>query len=175
MTERIDPPTNGNEIAILVGFLDFHRETFRIKAGGLDAWSLATTLGPSTMTLGGMIKHLAFVEDFWLGHTFRGQPPMEPFASAPWEVDRDWDWTSAASEPPEDLWALFDRSLEASDRIITEVLMTDGLDAEAPASDPDTGQPVTLRWILVHLIEEYARHNGHADLIRQSIDGSTGE
>ena len=88
-----------------------------------------------------------------------------------WEADDDWDWHSASGAPPEELRALFDRFVEASDQVITAAA---SLDQIAERRRRKTGEGISLRWILVHMIEEYARHNGHADLIRQSIDGATG-
>jgi hypothetical protein len=175
--ERRDPPLAGTETEILVGFLDFHRDTFRLKTDGLDAAQLAQRLEPSTMTLGGMIKHLAYVEDWWFNQVFAGNPAPEPWASVDWKADGDWEWHTAAQDTPRQLRALLDEAVTTSERILTEALATpEGLDAEARiASRRDPRRRFNLRWIVVHMIEEYARHNGHADLIRESIDGQVGQ
>lgn len=172
---RVEPPLQGSETDTLRGFLAYHRDTFRRKTQSLDQMQLSTSMPPSSMTLGGMIKHLAVVESSWFSEDFLGGPMMAPFDTAPWEEDRDWEWHSAGQDSPEQLWVLFDEAVTRSDRIIDEALADAGLEQLSVAKDRRTGQRYSLRWILVHLIEEYARHNGHADLIRESIDGSVGE
>ena len=90
------------------------------------------------------------------------------------EADPDWDWNSAADDTPEELFALWEDAVAESRALLAEALADGGLDRLAARSWP-TGETPSLRWILVHMIEEYARHNGHADLIRERIDGATGE
>ncbi len=170
MTRR-DPPQSGAERSLLLAFLDYHRDTLRMKAGGLDAAQLATALPPSEMTLGGMVKHLALVENNWLREVFLGEPMSEPWRSADWDADRDWDWHSAQDDSPEQLWALYDAMVADADAVIARA----GLDDLSVRTSRRTGEAFSLRWILLHLVEEYARHNGHADLIRESIDGAVGE
>lgn len=177
MTEpdtRTQPPTAGTEAETLLGFLVFHRDTLRHKAGGLSRAQLGQRLKPSTMTLGGMIKHLAFVEDYWLSHMLLGNEPAEPWAGADWEADPDWDWTSAAEDSTESLRELYEGTVARSDEILRVTLASGDLDRWT-IKPGRGGRPFSLRWVLLHLIEEYARHNGHADLIRESIDGRTGE
>lgn len=174
-TERTDPPTAGDEAAILLGFVDFHRRTLLTKADGLDATQLATRLEPSTMTLGGLLHHLAYVEDIWCSVVLHGNPPAEPWASVDWSADRDWEWTVAATLAPDELRRRYLAAVDLSDELVGQALRTHGLDAVAVRRDRQTDAEISLRWILVHLVEEYARHNGHADLIRESIDGATGE
>ena len=164
-------PYAADERTTLLAFLDSHRDTLRRKTEGLDAAQLATTLPPSDLTLGGMLKHLAFVEDWWIGVNLAGLEPEAPFADVDWDTDGDWDWHSAAEQTPVELRALFDSFVARSDTLVSGA---DSLDMVAARRHPQTGEGLSLRWILVHLIEEYARHNGHADLIRESIDGSTG-
>lgn len=168
---RTDPPTHGDERTMLLAYLDYQRETLRQKAGGLDAAQLATALPPSTMTLGGMVKHLGLVENSWLRDRFHGDGLSEPWASVDWDADYDWEWNTAKTESPEQVWALYEEMIADADEVIAGAQLDDH--AAKPSSR--TGEPMSLRWILLHLIEEYARHNGHADLIRESIDGSTGE
>ena len=169
--DRTKVPFNADERTTLVAFLDWHRDTLRMKTAGLDAEQLDTALPPSDLTLGGMLKHLAYVEDWWFGINFVGRPATAPFDDVDWDADEDWDWHSASGATLEELRELFDRFVEASDQVISAAA---SLDEVAGRRHPRTGEGLSLRWILVHMIEEYARHNGHADLIRQSIDGSTG-
>jgi uncharacterized damage-inducible protein DinB len=171
---RAEPPLAGDEAATLLGFLDFHRGTLRWKTDGLEADDLARTVAASTMTLGGILKHLAYVEDNWFGYRLHGRPRAEPWAGADWEADPDWEWHSAADDRPADLRNLWSAAVEQSRRDVATALSGGGLDQLAVRGWPDGGAP-SLRWILVHLIEEYARHNGHADLLREAIDGATGE
>lgn len=171
MSERTDPPVQGGQRDQLLGFLQYQRDTLRRKAGGLDAAQLATALAPSDMTLGGMVKHLAFVEHWWVSRIFLGEEYAEPWASVDWRADADWDWHSAQDDSPEQIWALYDATLAEVDAVLADA------DVEMLSAKPSrrTGEPFNLRWILLHLVEEYARHNGHADLIRQSIDGQVGD
>ena len=175
--ERTNPPLVGTETEILVGFLEFHRDTLRMKVDGLDAEQLATRLAPSTMTLGGMLKHLAFVEDWWFNQVLADNPPAEVWAHVDWASDADWDWNSAAQDSPEQLRSLFDEAVATSGRVVDDALASgSGLETVSKRrSHRDPERVYSLRWILVHMIEEYARHNGHADLIRESIDGEVGE
>lgn len=176
-TNRTDPPLSADEATTLVAFLDYHRDTLRGKVDGLDAAQLRATTTASDLTLAGLVKHLALVETSWLHCRLLGNPYPEPWASVDWEADEDWDFHSAVDDTPEQLRALFDESAARSDAIIAEALAgPEGLDqlSVVASRQPDEGH-FSLRWILVHLIEEYARHNGHADFLRESIDGRTGE
>jgi hypothetical protein len=168
---RVDPPPRGDERTLLLAYLDYHRETLRMKAAGLDAAQLDTALPPSEMTLGGMVKHLALVENSWLRDVFLGEGLSEPWRSVDWDADWDWDWHSAKGDSPEQIWALYDAMVADADTVIAGA----GLDDVSAKPSRRTGEPFNLRCILLHLIEEYARHNGHADLLRESIDGETGE
>jgi hypothetical protein len=167
---RPQVPYAADERTTLLAFLDWHRATLEQKAGGLDAAQLRQTLPPSDLTLGGMVKHLAYVENWWFGTNLAGVT-TEPWASVDWHADEDWDWHSAADDTPEQLWALWAAEVAAADAIIRD----SDLDRLTVRKHPRTGEGLSLRWMLVHLIEEYARHLGHADLIRESIDGSVGD
>ena len=169
--ERVDPPQANDEAATLLAYLDYHRDTLRLKTAGLNADQLDICLAPSTMTLGGMLKHLAFVEHWWFACVFAGREYAEPWASVDWREDADWDWHSAADDAPEDLLAMLASEIAESDRIIHAASDCGQLSVRTSRS----GAPFSLRWILCHMIEEYARHNGHADLIREWIDGEVGE
>jgi len=171
--ERVDPPLAGDERAILLGFLDYQRDTLRMKTAGLDAAQLEAALAPSTMTLGGMLKHLAFVEHWWFECVFLGEEYAEPWASVDWKDDADWDWHSATHDTPEELRAMLDRACAASDAVLSATADLGALSKRTSRRRAD--ERFSLRWIMAHMIEEYARHNGHADLIRESIDGESGE
>jgi len=171
---RPEPPRNGGEAETLIGFVDFLRATLAWKCAGLDEGGLRATVGTSSMTLGGLLKHLAYVEDHWFSRWLRGNDPAPPWDTVDWEADRDWDWSSAADDSPEELLALWDAAVTRSRELVAEALTTGGLDQPARRAWPDGTAP-SLRWILTHMVEEYARHCGHADLLREAVDGRTGE
>ncbi len=171
---RPEPPDEGDELTTLLGFLDFHRATLAWKCAGLDAAGLRATTAASTMTLGGMLKHLAYVEDSWFSEWLRGNEKQPPWSTVDWSADVDWDWHSAVDDTPEELFALWRAAVERSRTCTVQALATGDLAQRAIRKGKD-GRSPTLRWILTHMVEEYARHNGHADLIRESIDGETGE
>ena len=171
---RPEPPITGDEAATLAGFLDFQRATLAWKCSGLDAAGLAATVAASTMTLGGMLKHLALVEDGWFTHRFSNQDRPAPWNTVDWDADPDWEWRTAADDSPEQLLQLWQDAIARSRAVLADALTTGGLGQVARRPWPD-GRAPSLRWILCHMIEEYARHNGHADLIRESLDGLTGE
>ncbi|HEY3980898.1 MAG TPA: DinB family protein [Streptosporangiaceae bacterium] len=171
---RPEPPLTGDETAILLGFLDFHRATLDWKCAGLDAAGLAATVGASSMTLGGMLKHLAYVEDLWFSRILASRDWPPPWDAVDWKADSDWDWHSAAQDSPGQLSALWQEAVARSRTAATEALAGGGLGQLAQRALPDGSVP-SLCWILVHMVEEYSRHNGHADLIRESLDGLTGE
>jgi len=171
---RVEPPLAADEAATLLGFLDFQRDTFAWKCSGVDAVGMRATVGSSSMTLGGLLKHLAYVEDDWTARWLRGGECPAPWDAVDWAADPDWEWHSAASQPPEELLTLWRESVARSRAAIETALDEDGLDGLARRSFSDGGT-ASLRWIVVHLIEEYAQHNGHADLLRESVDGQTGE
>ena len=97
---RTDPPLAGDEAATLIGFLDYHRDTLAWKTAGLDAAGLSTTVGASDMTLGGILKHLALVEDDWFGCCLLGRPASAPWTDVDWNADRDWDWHTCRRGQP---------------------------------------------------------------------------
>lgn len=160
-----------DEVTTLRGFLDHYRDTVRRQCGGLTTDQLATPLPPSTMTLGGLMKHLAYVEQWWFRTMLLGEQPSGVWADVDWEADEDWDWHSAGEQTPDELRALFDEEVAGADRAVEQALADGGM--ETVAVGRRHGAPVTLRWILVHMVEEYARHAGHADLLREHVDGST--
>ena len=145
------------------------------KCDGLDAAGLAATAPPSSMTLGGLLKHLTFVEDIWCSRRLHGLPPAPPWDTVDWDGDEDWDWHSAALDSPEVLRAGWAAAVARSRALVADVLADGGLDRLAVWVDVSCGVAPSLRYVLVHLVEEYARHAGHADLLRGAIDGLTGE
>ena len=171
---RSHPPSNADEAATLLAFLDYHRGTLAWKCGGVEPDGLHRTVGSSSMSLGGLLKHLAFVEDYWCSFVLHKNNPTPPWNSVDWKTDRDWDWHSAADDTPKQLFDLWEESVARSRRLVDHALERRGLDGQAIRLN-DEGQAPSLRWILVHMIEEYARHNGHADLLREAVDGVTGE
>ena len=151
-----------------------------MKCSGLTQEQLAQPLPPSDMTLGGMMKHLAIVDQSWFEDDFAGRGFMPPFDTVDWDADPDWGVATrprTARHPPVALRAVPDEAVRHSDAVLDEALGPGGvgLDGLSVAEDPERGGSFSLRWILLHMIEEYARHNGHADLIRESIDGQTGQ
>ena len=173
---RPEPPYEGGEVATLLGFLDYQRATLEWKCRGLSDEQLRVALRPSSMTLGGLLKHLAGVEDSWFTEVVAGEPAVEPWASADFQADPEWTWHSAASDSGEYLRALWTEGVNRS-RAVVQAQLSRGEEAALSQAHADwqLPDPVSLRWVLVHMIEEYARHNGHADLMRESIDGQTGD
>jgi uncharacterized damage-inducible protein DinB len=173
---RVDPPLHGDEVATLRAFLTYHRDTLRWKCSGLSQEQLARQLAPSDMTLGGLMKHIALVESYWFEVTYSGGVYLPPFDPVPWaDDDDDYEFRTAKDDTPQELFDLFDEAVRRADAVVEDALRKGGLEQESVRVGRRTGSTFTLRWILVHMIEEYARHNGHADLIRESIDGQKGE
>jgi hypothetical protein len=167
-----EPPLAGTEVEHLVGALDRLRTTFRWKADDLDSAGLQARVGASSLTLGGLLKHLAWAEDYMFTTKVRGEPP-----GAPWEEagdEEDWEFISAANDSPEQLYALWDGAVERSRARLDAALTDGGLDQLVHISGPD-GQHASLRRLVCDLIEEYGRHTGHADLLREAVDGVVGE
>lgn len=168
---RWAPDFDADERSMLTGFLDYHRATLRWKVDGLTRAQMAQRTAASDLTLAGLLKHLALVEDSWFTFRFAGRPEPEPWAGIDWDAEPDWEMRTALDDDPADLLALYDAACARS-RAVTD--SADSLD-QHHQWEGWTGRPLTLRWVLVHMIEETARHNGHADLLREAIDGATGE
>ena len=172
---RPEPPLAADETGTLLGFLDYQRATLDWKTRGLDLAGLGVTVAASTMTLGGLLKHMAYVEDLWFSRRLHGRDAQAPWDTVDWKADPDWDWHSAANDSPEALRQLWQDAVTRSRTLVTQALTEGGLSRPASVIDTFHGVAPSLRWIVVHMIEEYARHNGHADLLREAIDGETGE
>lgn len=170
----LGPPVAGGEADTLVGTLERLRRYVAWKCGNLDAAGMRAALGPSTMTLGGLLKHLAAVEDDQFSVKLHGRAPQPPWDTVDWDADQDWEWHSAAADSPEELMSLWQDAVRRSRALVAEAIADGGLDRPAAFSWPD-GRTPNLRRLLTDMVEEYARHVGHADLIRESIDGLAGE
>jgi uncharacterized damage-inducible protein DinB len=164
------PPGVAGERETLTGFLRWQRETLELKCSGLSAGELARrAVEPSTMSLLGMIRHMAEVERGWFRRTLAGRDAPPLFYDRETNPDGDWDDAVASPSLVSEAWAAWR----------DEVAFAERFAGEAPDLDVTgrqrLGEVVSLRWVLVHMIEEYARHNGHADLLRERIDGRLGQ
>lgn len=152
--------------------LDRLRWTFRWKASGLDAVGLSKGLGPSALTLGGLLQHLAGVEAVkFTWEAFRADPG-EPWRSADWD-DPDWTFSTAADKTPEELYRLYDDSVAAARERLAAAIADGGIDQ--PTAMGEAENRASLRRLVCDMIEEYGRHTGHADLLRENVDGLVGE
>ena len=172
--DRPEPPIASDELATLVGFLDFQRATLELKCRNLGVIDLQKKIASSSMTLGGILKHMAYVENHWFSDWLMGREKLSPWCEVDWSQDRDWDWNSAVNDLPENLLKLWFDACALSRLNVLSALEMGNLGQLAKRTWPN-GESPSLRWILVHMIEEYARHNGHADLFREAIDGQVGE
>jgi hypothetical protein len=169
-----EPPLAGTEVEHLTGALDRLRATFRWKADDLDAAGLRTRVGASSLTLGGLLKHLAAVEDYTFTVKLAGDPIGEPWDAIGWDGSNDWEFRTAADDSPEQLYAFWDGAVQRSRARLAAALAAGGIDQLIHASGPD-GRHASLRRLVCDMIEEYGRHTGHADLLREAVDGLTGE
>jgi len=170
---RAEPPIAGNEVDTLLGSLERVRSFIGWKCGGLDEAGMRATAAASTITLGGLLKHLALVEADYFSVRLLGRNPGAPWNEVDWDADPDWDWRVTDDDTPEVLMTLWRDTVTRSRATLTEALADGGLDQLARGTE--WSEPPSLRRLLIDLIEEYARHAGHADIIRESIDGVVGE
>jgi hypothetical protein len=164
---RTDPPVQGDERSMLVGWLDYHRETLAVKAGGINAEQLSRRpIESSAVSLLGLVRHLTEIERTYFGRVFGGLDlPDLPFGEDPFGEEPGNEFDTAATRDPADALAAWQVEVDRSRSIISQ-----------SASLDDTGQSgLPLRFWLLKTLNEYARHNGHADLVRELIDGTTGE
>lgn len=163
--DRVDPPATGDERATLTAFLDYHRGTLAWKCEGLtDAQLRERAIPPSALSLLGLVRHLAEVERGWFRRGVAGEKVEYRYCT---DDDPEADFGRVAEASVEEAFAAWREECDRSRAIV----------AAAPSLDATFGQrsPHSLRWLLCHMIEEYARHNGHADLLRERLDGATGE
>ncbi|MEU4657984.1 DinB family protein [Streptomyces sp. NPDC023723] len=159
-------PSVGTERETLAAFLDWHRATFEQKCSGLSAEQLSTrAVLPSTMSLHGLVRHLAGVERWWFRQQFAGEDvPILNYS----DDDPDQDFERLDGDPGA-AFAVWHAECERSRQIVAAAASLD-----VTGTRRSTGEPVSLRRILVDMIAEYARHNGHADLLRERLDGAVG-
>ncbi|HEY7226204.1 MAG TPA: DinB family protein [Micromonosporaceae bacterium] len=164
--ERPDFGTVGDERTLLEAFLDYHRQTLLRKCSGLTAEQLKmASTPPSNLTLLGLIRHMTDVEHGW----FTNRTPEASLPFRYWSPEGDSDFDGVADADAEaDLATYLDECQAARDAAAK-------LSLEHTFVSPRSKKEFNLRWVYIHMIEEYARHNGHADLIREAIDGATGE
>jgi len=166
---RTEGPAVGGERALLTGFLRWQRETLQLKCSALDAEQLARrSVEPSTMSLLGLVRHMAEIERIWFREVMAGQATPRHYCS---DTDRDGDFDGAVADP--DVVADAFETWRGEIAFANE-FVEGAADLEVTGSDPYLGA-VSLRWVLIHMVEEYARHNGHADLLRERIDGAIGQ
>jgi uncharacterized damage-inducible protein DinB len=169
-TNRNDPPTVSDERTLLEGFLDFHRDTLALKCEGLtDAQLREATVPPSELTLLGLVRHLAEVERGWFRNVLAGEDAKPLYYS---EADLDGEFHGLDEAETAEAFGTWRGEVERS-RELARGRSLDDLGSRVRKDG--RREEFSLRWIYLHMIEEYARHNGHADLIRERIDGSTGE
>jgi hypothetical protein len=169
-----EPPLAGTEAEHLAGAIDRQRATFRWKADGLDAAGLRATIASSDLTVGGLLKHLARVEEEIFTWKLTGEPMGPPWDTIEWDGEDDREFGTAADDSPEYLYALWDAAVQRSRERLNHALAAGGLDQLVHTGWPD-GRRISLRRLLFDLLEEYGRHTGHADLLREAIDGRVGE
>jgi uncharacterized damage-inducible protein DinB len=167
---RTDPPAQGDEKETLAGFLRWQRDTLELKCSGLDAEQLARrAVEPSTMSLLGLVRHMAEVERGWFRRFMNGQDAPPIFYVRGEDPDGDFDGATADPAVVDEAWAAWREEIAFADKYI----------ANAPdlgvLGGPNPDQQGSLRHVLTHMIEEYARHLGHADLLRERIDGRLGQ
>jgi len=164
-----DPPIVADEREMLVAWLEFHRALLLKKCAGLTAEQLKERSSPpSSLSLLGLVRHMSDVERGWFRQLFADQDVPDLYFT---EGDHDADFNDIADADPAQEFEIFAAECEAARQIIAAA---PSFDALAPKKTR-RGNVMSLRWIMVHMIEEYARHNGHADLIRERIDGAVGD
>jgi uncharacterized damage-inducible protein DinB len=165
---RVDPPNVADERTMLEAWLDFHRATLAMKCEGLTAEQLRDeAVPPSNLSLLGLVRHMAEVERGWFRKALAGEDVPEIYCT---EADRDGEFHNLEEADPAEAFATWRGECDQAREIVASTSSLDTL-----AALERRGKPVSLRLIMVHMIEEYARHNGHADLLRERIDGTVGD
>jgi Protein of unknown function (DUF664) len=172
MTGFPEPPAVGSETDTLLGSLERQRATFAYKCAELPSEPMRQTIGASTLTIGRLMKHLAYMEDINFTRDLAGLTLPEPWASMTPDERSDVVWRSADDDEADVLYRLWEQAVERSRAAVREALRSGGIHMTYKVRP---GEPCTLRRLLVDFIEEYGRHTGHADLIRETIDGRVGE
>ena len=168
---RTDPAKSGPERQALTAYLDHQRATVLLKTEGLTREQLGRPHPPSTLTLAGLLNHLALVEDTWFRVRFAGLADDPLWADHDWDADPDMEFRTALEVEPDELRQ---RYRDACARSRDVAARAEGLDQLSAGVSRD-GRHWDLRWVLLHMIEETARHAGHADLLREAVDGSVGD
>lgn len=169
-----EPPLAGSELEHLLGMLERLRATFRWKVDALDHQGLTTRVGASALTLGGLLKHLALVEDVTFFVKMRGDSPGGPWDREALEADPQWEFTTAADDSPAWLYGLYDSKVARARQRLADTIADGGID-QPSAIATEQGTRASVRRLVCDLIEEYGRHTGHADLLREAVDGRVGE
>ncbi|MGY0057755.1 DinB family protein [Streptomyces sp. LZ34] len=164
---RLDARTTGDERGILVDCLAKQRATLELKCAGVDEELARRSVEPSTLSLLGLVRHLADVERRWFRRVLAGQDVPLLFSTEA-EPDRDFDGAVPDPAVVAEAWQAWRAEVAFAERFVAEAP-----DLDITRDDGWLGA-VSLRWVLIHMIEEYARHNGHADLLRERIDGAIG-
>ncbi len=165
----LEPPRIGGERDMLMSFLDYFRAVLVRKCAGLGHDQLDRTVAASTLTLGRLLRHMALVEDHWFQSVLLGHDLPDTWLAADWEAQPDWEMDTAVDHSPTELVHQFDDAVARSREAVH------GMDLDTVAVRESHGGATNLRWILIHMVEEYARHCGHADIIREAVDGSVGD
>jgi hypothetical protein len=173
-TPQPDRPVTPTEAESLLAVLERNRRTFAWKTAGLDDKGLSATTAASTMTLGGLVKHVALVEADWLAVKLAGREYGAPWDAVDFDADPSWEWRTGALDAPEDVYAVWRAAVGRSRELVPEVIKERGLDGLASFTWPN-GRTPTVRAMILDMIEEYARHTGHADILREAVDGLVGE
>ncbi|AWW40756.1 Mini-circle protein [Streptomyces sp. AS58] len=168
-TERREPAQNADERTMLEGWLDYHRQTLAWKCEGLsDAQLRTASAEPSELSLMGLVRHMAEVERGWFRKVLVGDDPGPIYCT---EEDRDGEFHLTDADTWQEAYATWQAEIGFARHNASGF----ALDDLSKGRSRYTGEPFNLRWIYTHMIEEYARHNGHADILRERIDGATGD
>ncbi len=162
------------EFEALSSVLERNRRTFAWKVEGLDVAGMRARTAASSMTLGGLVKHMALVEADWLAVKLAGLEMGPPWEGVDFDADADWEWRTGAEDDPDVVLELWRQAVRRSRAVVGQVVAERGLDGAASFSFRD-GRTPSVRLMLLDMIEEYARHLGHADLLREAVDGRVGE
>jgi uncharacterized damage-inducible protein DinB len=169
---RQDPdPTTNSERDSITQYLDYQRETILLKTEGLTKEQLAQRIPSSELTLAGILYHLALVEEDWFEHDFLGLESREDWQGVDWKADPNYEFRTALEKEPDWLRRRYRDACNRARKVAAEAGSLD----DVSVSPLSGGKPFTLRWVMLHLIEETARHAGHADILREAIDGTVGE